>query len=77
MAWKIIAGLFAKAGWTKTEVHAMLGEVRTEITDSMVHSFTGAWFITGGKQRGEMIIVYVIAEEIEQSTLLVPPGFAR
>jgi hypothetical protein len=41
--------LFTKAGWTETGVHAMLGEVRSEITDPEVHSFTRAWFITGRK----------------------------
>lgn len=42
-------GLFTKAGWEAAEVHAMLGRVRSEITDPKVHSFTRAWFITGRK----------------------------
>ncbi|KIM94449.1 hypothetical protein OIDMADRAFT_136312 [Oidiodendron maius Zn] len=41
--------LFTKAGWTDIGVHAMLGDVRQEITDPRVHSFTRAWFITGRK----------------------------
>lgn len=43
-------GLFTKAGWGATEVHAMLGLVRSEITNPKVHSFTRAWFITGRKK---------------------------
>jgi hypothetical protein len=50
-------GLFTKAGWSETEVHAMLGQVRTEITDPKVHIFTRAWFITGRKAGGEVITV--------------------
>jgi hypothetical protein len=42
-------GLFTKAGWTATEVHAMLGQVRGEILNPKIHSFTRAWFITGRK----------------------------
>jgi hypothetical protein len=41
--------LFTKAGWTETGVHAMLGQVRAEITDPRIHGFTRAWFITGEK----------------------------
>lgn len=41
--------LFTKAGWSKTGVHAMLGQVRARITDPKVYSFTRAWFITGRK----------------------------
>lgn len=42
-------GLFTRAGWTATEVHAMLGLVRGEIMDPKIHSFTRAWFVTGRK----------------------------
>lgn len=43
-------GLFTKAGWEATDVHAMLEQVRAEITDPRVHSFTRAWFITGRRE---------------------------
>ena len=35
-------GLFTKAGWTPTEVHAMLGNVRAEIRNPKIHAFTRA-----------------------------------
>jgi hypothetical protein len=41
--------LFIKAGWSETGVHAMLGQVRAEITDPKVYSFMRALFITGRK----------------------------
>lgn len=41
--------LFTRAGWTATEVHALLGLVRKEIMNPKIHSFTRAWFITGRK----------------------------
>jgi hypothetical protein len=45
-------GLFTKAGWEPTELHAMLGRVRAKIIDPKVHSFTRAWFITGRREEG-------------------------
>jgi hypothetical protein len=35
--------LFTKAGWDPVSVHALLGEVRQQVKDPKMHSFTNVY----------------------------------